>query len=217
MDNFEHISIKGFKSIKELNDFELRPLNILIGANGSGKSNFIKVFELLNRILKKELQIFVAGEGYADNILYFGQKTTKELLIALRFGTNSYRITLAPSTDGGLFFKEEMCSFHKKGYDKPYDVSLGNGHQETKMIESIKSTPRMTVTDHVFNYLNRCVVYHFHDTSSSASVRQPCKLNDNRVFRHDGENLSAYLHLLKNKYLVNYNQIVNTIKLVAPF
>lgn len=34
------ITIEGFKSIRSLQAFELRPLNILIGANGAGKSNF---------------------------------------------------------------------------------------------------------------------------------------------------------------------------------
>lgn len=41
------ISINGFKSIRELREFELRDLNIIIGANGSGKSNFVQVFQLL--------------------------------------------------------------------------------------------------------------------------------------------------------------------------
>ncbi len=45
MQSLDRIRIKGFKSIREM-DLELRPLNILIGANGSGKSNFIQVFEL---------------------------------------------------------------------------------------------------------------------------------------------------------------------------
>jgi predicted ATPase len=41
------ISINGFKSIRELHEFELRDLNIIIGANGSGKSNFVQLFQLL--------------------------------------------------------------------------------------------------------------------------------------------------------------------------
>jgi predicted ATPase len=49
MDNLSHIKIKGFKSIKEL-DLEMQPINVLIGANGSGKSNFISVFRLLENI-----------------------------------------------------------------------------------------------------------------------------------------------------------------------
>ena len=57
--SLNRIQIKGFKSIREL-DLELRPLNVLIGANGSGKSNFIEVFRLLNEIVDRKLQFYVA-------------------------------------------------------------------------------------------------------------------------------------------------------------
>jgi predicted ATPase len=46
MGNLSHIKIKGFKSIKAL-DLKMKPINVLIGANGAGKSNFISVFKLL--------------------------------------------------------------------------------------------------------------------------------------------------------------------------
>ena len=40
------IDINGYKSIKELK-LKLQPINILIGANGSGKSNFLSFFDFL--------------------------------------------------------------------------------------------------------------------------------------------------------------------------
>ena len=46
MDTLGQIKIEGFKSIKSA-ELEIAPINILIGANGSGKSNLIEVFELL--------------------------------------------------------------------------------------------------------------------------------------------------------------------------
>jgi recombinational DNA repair ATPase RecF len=53
----ERITINGFKSIRELK-LQLEPLNILIGANGAGKSNFIGAFRLLNEILESRLQVY---------------------------------------------------------------------------------------------------------------------------------------------------------------
>jgi predicted ATPase len=35
------LTIEGFKSIRRLDAFELRPVNVLIGANGAGKSKFV--------------------------------------------------------------------------------------------------------------------------------------------------------------------------------
>jgi len=44
------VILNGFKSIKAM-DLELRPLNVLIGANGAGKSNLISFFKLLNEMM----------------------------------------------------------------------------------------------------------------------------------------------------------------------
>ncbi len=56
------ISIKGFKSIRELNDFELGNLNVVIGANGAGKSNFVQILVTLTILLfqdKNHAQQFI--------------------------------------------------------------------------------------------------------------------------------------------------------------
>jgi predicted ATPase len=45
------LSIAGFKSIRDLRDFELKPINVLIGPNGAGKSNFISFFRFLRSSL----------------------------------------------------------------------------------------------------------------------------------------------------------------------
>ena len=46
----ERIIIENFKSIRQL-DLELKPINILIGANGAGKSNFVSFFKLTRNTL----------------------------------------------------------------------------------------------------------------------------------------------------------------------
>ena len=49
MPTLDWITVEGFKSIKSV-DVEFLPINVLIGANGAGKSNFMEVFSLLNAI-----------------------------------------------------------------------------------------------------------------------------------------------------------------------
>ncbi|GIV71340.1 MAG: hypothetical protein KatS3mg048_4202 [Caldilinea sp.] len=58
----ERINLKGYKSFREL-DLVLGAVNVLIGANGSGKSNFIGLFKMLNRMMNEELQVYVAQAG----------------------------------------------------------------------------------------------------------------------------------------------------------
>jgi predicted ATPase len=56
MSSVKSITIIGYKSIRSLREFQLRNLNVLIGANGSGKSNFIGFFRLLNAMYEQQLE-----------------------------------------------------------------------------------------------------------------------------------------------------------------
>src|ERR1039457_2542563 len=81
----DYITIKGFKSIASVEKLELRPINVLIGANGSGKSNFIGVFAFLHEIREGRLQHYVTASGGAEKLLHFGSKTTREISFRLSF------------------------------------------------------------------------------------------------------------------------------------
>ena len=70
------ISIRGFKSIRELEEFELRNLNVIIGANGTGKSNLVQIFQMLMAMTRKSFQEFILKNGGADNFLHNGPKHT---------------------------------------------------------------------------------------------------------------------------------------------
>jgi predicted ATPase len=60
-------------------------------------------------------------------------------------------------------------------------------------------------------------VYHFHDTSAAAKVKQSGDLNDNEALRSDASNLAAFLFLLKSKHPESYRRIASTVRLAAPF
>src|SRR6266568_1101717 len=96
-DPIKKLTIEGFKSIRKLEDFELRSLNVLIGANGAGKSNFVGFFRLLRELIEQRLQLEVAKEGGADACLYLGPRVTKQLTAKLYFGKNGYEFTLVPT------------------------------------------------------------------------------------------------------------------------
>ena len=93
----EWISVAGFRSIKDIERLDLGPINILIGANGSGKSNFIQVFSFLRSIATGNLRNYVGRGGGADEILHFGSRTTAELPIRISFTDNEYEIVLSPA------------------------------------------------------------------------------------------------------------------------
>ena len=77
------ISIEGFKSIEGIRDPSLRPINVLIGVNGSGKSNFIDVFSLLQAVRDEAVDVYIHRSGGVNRILHFGSKVTPKLKVAI--------------------------------------------------------------------------------------------------------------------------------------
>ncbi|MEQ9353924.1 MAG: AAA family ATPase [Coleofasciculus chthonoplastes F2-STO-03] len=109
----QRIILNGFKSIKTM-DLELRPLNVLIGANGAGKSNLVSFFKLLNEIMAGRLQQYIAMSGRAQSLLHFGPKITPQLEAQLEFevenGMDTYTLRLFHAAGDTLFFAEETLS-----------------------------------------------------------------------------------------------------------
>lgn len=117
MSQLERIHVAGFKSIRD-QTVELRPLNVLIGANGAGKSNFIGVFRLLHEIVRENLQLYVARSGGADQLLHFGRKTTEAIRLRLDFPPTAYRCELVPTSEDSLVFGDETTVFQGHGYNQ---------------------------------------------------------------------------------------------------
>lgn len=57
------ITINGFKSILSLPGFQLGALNMLVGANGAGKSNFIDFFRMLRAMAEGNMRAFITQQG----------------------------------------------------------------------------------------------------------------------------------------------------------
>lgn len=208
------IKINGYKSIKSL-DLELRPLNIIIGANGVGKTNFISFFKFMKKIVDKDLQLYIAQQGGANKILYFGRKNTDRVEFSLSFPPNQYDCTLIPNNDDGLIFKKEIVYFKNDNELKEEKLAKG-GELESKL-------PKLTrfyfnsISGHIIKYIHDWKVYHFHDTSTTAKVKQTCNINDCEILAPDGTNLSAFLKYVMEFNPKSYKQIVKTIQRVAPF
>jgi predicted ATPase len=214
MGSIDRIEIQGFKSIRDL-DLELRPLNVLIGANGAGKSNFISAFKLLNQIIERNLQLYVGKSGGADTLLHFGRKVTQEIAIRLHVGAYGYYARLVPSSGDSLIFADEQY-WHPDMLHQPKLFHLDSGHSETQFGRRL-ADPTVRIPDETFQTLKNGRVYHFQDTSDSAKIKLTGDLDDNAFLRTDGANLAAFLYRLQQTRPDDYYRIVDTIRLVAPF
>ncbi|MDR2560332.1 MAG: AAA family ATPase [Holophagales bacterium] len=91
MQTLKKIEIKGFKSIENA-ELTLENLNVVIGANGSGKSNLMGAFKLLEQYASNCLKVHVADES--DHFLHHGSKTTPEISVKLFFEGETFSVSL---------------------------------------------------------------------------------------------------------------------------
>ncbi len=210
------LSIKGFKSILRLDDLTLGSINILLGANGAGKSSFVSYFRMLGELVDLRLQKWTAQQGFADRIVSFGIKETDKVESFVRFGLNGYKFTLEPTVDGGFLFANEQLFFDGPYYG-PKWIQLGSGHQEAKLKEKYKASAAGSEADYCYSSISSWKVFHFHDTSDTAGVKRYGSVHINDYLRPDASNLAAFLYRLKNESPEVYEKIRKTIQLAIPF
>lgn len=219
----DRIHIKNFKSIRDSGEVKIGAVNVLIGSNGVGKSNFIHFFKLLNNIYKQRLKFFTAESGYENRILYFGRKRSRSLegYIVFRpeigIANNRYDFKLIPQTQGsGFYFEKDSGGYNPYSGDNKEDWSFinlgGEGKDESELINNTSSR-----ADFLRDYFEDFKVFHFHDTSSASPLKQPNKTHDYAYLKEDGSNLAAFLFKIKDTHPKHFKIIEFAIRSVAPF
>lgn len=202
----DEITIKGYKSLNDLH-LKLGGLNLLIGSNGSGKSNFLSMFELLNNAFEQRLANYVGMLGGVDKLLHQGRKVTEQIFARLVMGHNSYQLTLQEA-DGRLIVADEELGYYTNC------VSISQYTQEA----GIKGYNGLKRGDYIKTYLSDIRKFHFHDTgkrSPFASERHV--LNDSYYLYAHGENLAVILYHINREQPVVYRRIIKVIQSVAPY
>lgn len=214
----ENVIIKNFKSIRDL-ELPLTNLNVLIGSNGVGKSNFISFFEMAKAIFEQRFGSYTLDKGGIDNLLYRGRKISKEIYGLMDFkNTNAFFFTLKPAQSNKGYIDNTGDFFNKRGEStKDY---LGQWHRTfwDSAVEESNLMGKMYGRAYYLNsYLRSFTIYHFHDTSSSSPMRGQCEINDNSFLRDNGSNLAAYLYMLKQTDEKAFRLIEGTIHSIAPY
>jgi predicted ATPase len=138
----ERVMLKGFKSIRQM-DLELRWLNVMIVANGAGKSNLISFFQLLNEMIGGRLQIFVATAGRAHSLFFYGPRTTTRIQARLEFKEDSrrrsvYGFTLSHAAGDALFIRDERIGPSSDSWTiEPVQNSFGAGYAESRIRDGV--------------------------------------------------------------------------------
>lgn len=221
------IHISGFKSIRD-SKLRLNNLNIFIGANGSGKSNLMSFFNMLQYMIANDngLQHYVGRNGGANKLLHYGYKATQTINAQIEFandkGENYYSLSLTKSAGDSLFFADEKIAFTMSGSStKMHPVSIGGGHLDTKLNsiganDEYYSSYYKTITA-IKKTMRKWQFYQFHDTTPDSRIRGTSDISDCNYLRDGAGNLSAFLYMLRDRYPNEYKIILLTVRQIAPF
>lgn len=221
------IRISGFRSLADVELSDLGSVNVLIGANGSGKSNFVRFFEMLSWMFRsRRLGEFVERYGGADDQLFGGRRTTQairaEISLETSRGRNDYRFTLTHAHPDRLMFTEEAFRFCRKDLpsEAPWADLANDTYLESQIVSAAQSPHppnfnRKTART-IVHLLRNCAVYQFHDTSDNSSFKTPSETDDNNTLRSNGGNLAAVLYRLENEDHRRFELICRHIGRVLP-
>jgi predicted ATPase len=212
------VTIEGFRSLKNIQNLDLPPLTVLIGANGAGKSTLIRFFEMLSWMLKaKNLQEFVLRHGGGDDQFFMGARQTPrihaELCLETASGQNDYRFELAHIAAGDtVMVMNEAYRFSDRSRPTmaPW-TKLDQVGKESSLLDQTHKTAKTIV-----NLLRQCSTYQFHDTSINAAIHNRWDVTESFRLRSDGGNLAAVLLDLRNSDHKRYELIVKQVGRVLP-
>ncbi len=213
-----NITLRGFKTIRNLTGFEPGELTVLIGPNGAGKSNFISFFRMLSWALVPpgQLQVHVESQGGASKLLHEGASVTSqieaELSLTTGAGVNRYGFRLSHAAGDTLLFTDEWFLYEPHGQSGLRPTRLGAGHRESQLIGRQGKTANV-----ILSMLRKIIVHQFHNTSQTARIRNKWNVADNRWLKEDGANLASFLLRLRNEQPEYCTRIENTIRLILPF
>ena len=213
----KEVEIRGYKSIDLDNGVTLNlgDVNILLGANGAGKSNIVSFFKMLSFMMSKSFANYVEMAGTSNYLLHYGAKRTPFIEGSLKFSYNNsediYQFKLANAAPDRLIVIEESIKWHRDGEDKPYEILLEPNFKESALVDCQDS-----VAKSIYRMLSFCKVYQFHDSSSDGPLRQVCPVETAAYLQSQGNNLPSFLYFLREKFKDTYDRIVSYVREVVP-
>lgn len=213
----EQVIINNYKSIRDLS-LPLNRLNVLIGSNGVGKSNFISFFELTKAIYEQRFGSYTLSKGGIDSLLYRGRKVSPSIHGLLDFdNNNAFFFEIKPAQSNKGFIEKTgdyFNNFHTEGKDyAEWNKTLWDSAvEESSLIQNLKWR-----AGYLKKYLSSFTVHHFHDTSVSSPMRGDCNINDNEYLRDNGSNLAAFLYSMMQNDETNFRLIEGVVSSIAPY
>ncbi len=208
----DKIKIQGYKSIKDI-ELALKPINLLIGANGSGKSIFLSFFEFLNYLYEQKLQEYIALRGGQEKFFFQGVKTTESIKSHVSFnnGRNGYSFTLTAGEDEPIFTEEGLWYRQNEWHEIP-------NKKEASIKFHNKDHHNYNRSTYIRGFLKSFKKFHFHDTGPKSRFNNHSHIQNDTYFLYEnGGNIPTYLFRIYNENPMIYKRIIYTIQSIAPY
>ncbi len=231
----EHISVRGYRRLLSL-DLEMRPLAVLIGANGVGKTSLLEVFSLLAASAKGQLAPKSSEYGGLGEILT--RDRAQNLEIGLRMSVpqhNPLEYYLRVNSQGYSYeISSETLTQNSKGKSQPfmhinsqavniqyYDIGnrrlvRPNWHYNP-FESSLSQVPKMFAEpESLRQKLASCTFYGALNVHPNSPVRLPQQMRPVSLPGANGEDLVACLYYLRETDLDRFEVIEDTLKIAFP-
>lgn len=209
----ERLRLTGYKSIQEA-DLEFTKLNVLIGANGAGKSNLVSFLSLLPAALDAKLDGHVGRYGGPNALLHFGARQTSEITVAATVRTQAGTGVLCQR----LGFRPPDSLFYSSNHaGTPAGVDRSNEAVFDGLCAVVKKSGEGHPGQLIYIGLKDGVAtYHLVDTSLTSRIRTEGYIEDNKRLNSGGANLAAVLYRYKRTNEKVYRRIRSTVRKVVP-
>ncbi len=211
------VIVRGYKSISYDNPvtLKLQDVNILLGANGAGKSNIISFFSMVSYMMSRSFGLYVEKSGTSNSLLHYGSKITPVMSAKLTFSNSAcidtYEFSLTDAAPDRLIIKEEKIEWQKNDSNYSSRVYLEPNFKESALADSKDSAARF-----IYKMLSCCKVYQFNDSSVDGPLRKACPVETANYLQGQGNNLPSFLYFLRENYKDSYSRIVDYVRDVIP-
>lgn len=236
MVGFSRLAVRGYRRLKSV-DVSLRSFNVLIGANGVGKSSLLDIFDLLAASAGGHLAETITEMGGMNSLLT-AASGTKAITLQLRTDketapTLGYDLQLVSQGYGYTISQEQLCEVGNPPQDDAVEslVALNSGidywdgtnwtspNWEYKSQETaLSQVPKVYRRAESFRRLVADVseVYHSLDVSTRAPVRLPQALSPAQTPGSNGEDLVSCLYTIRETLHDRFEAIEDALRVAFP-
>ncbi len=236
----EHISIQGYRRLLSLN-LEMRPLAVIVGANGVGKTSLLEVFSLLAASAKGQLESKISEYGGLNEILTRDKAQKIEFSLHTRLPNHDpleYILQVKPQ---GPFYEigletltQNEVSSRRSSYYSPHisshgaDVQYYDSERETggplrpnwqynRYETSLSQVPKMFAEpENLRQKLASCTFYGALNVLPNSPVRLPQPMRPVTLPGVNGEDLVVCLYYLRETDPDRFEVIEDTLKSAFP-